>query len=192
MGCTRCGTDARLIELLLNKFIQDNLKDGTLQAGLKDCFNERLEKNTNVITCHSLEDAICQLQTDGRLCFLTPTALHHDSKKGVLSIIMSDGTTLNTPLEAKSTDTYIASGRFDAVAGKILLQYNDTAKPNIELDVSGLKKGLTVAEGSNGSLIFTRPDGTTISTAASNTPRTVVFKNSSGKTILGYGYSTEQ
>lgn len=163
MGCTRCGTDARLIELLLNKFIQDNLKDGTLQAGLKDCFNQRLEKNTNVITCHSLEDAICQLQTDGRLCFLTPTALHHDAKKGVLSIIMSDGTTLDTPLDVKSKDTYIASGSFDAVAGKIVLTYNDTSKPNIELDVSTLKKGLTVVKNADGSLVFTRPDGTTVS-----------------------------
>lgn len=224
MGCTSCGTDARLIELLLNKFINDAINAGTIQAGLKDCFNERLEKNTNVITCHSLEDAICQLQTDGRLCFLTPVALDYNRDTGVLSVIMSDGTSLTTTLEVKSPDSYIASGSFDAKAGKIVLKYNDAQKPPIELDVSALKDSLTVAENTDGSLTFTRPDGTTVSTtvpvfgnsittvngklevahddtlvklpdgriSVHGVARDIVFKNSTGKITLGYGYSTEQ
>lgn len=164
MGCTSCGTDARLIELLLNKFINDAIKDGTIQPGLRDCFNEQLEKNTNVITCHSLEDAICQLQTDGRLCFLTPVALDYNKDTGVLSIIMSDGTTLPTTLEVKTPDSYITSGQFNPDSGKIVLTYNDPTKQAIELDVSSLKNGLTVTTNNDGSLTFTKPDGTTVST----------------------------
>ena len=50
-----CGTDVEKLRLLVEKAvraaIEQGLKDGTLQAGLKGCDGERLDRNMQVVKC---------------------------------------------------------------------------------------------------------------------------------------------
>lgn len=113
MGCTRCGTDTKLIELMFTKLVQEALKDGTLQAGLVDCSEKRLEKNTNVVTCNALEDLVCDLIKNGEICINEPITLHHNAETGELSIGMSNGEVLTTTLDAAT------QAELDAVDAKV-------------------------------------------------------------------------
>lgn len=160
MGCTRCGTDAQLIELLINKFIKDALADGTLQAGLNDCYAQKLEKSTAVITCHSLEEAICQLTSDGRLCFDKPVALDYDKDTDTLSIIMSNGNVLKTTIDTK--DLFVARATFSEADGLVTFHYNDSAKEPFTVDLSSLKNKVTATKADDGTVTITNQDGSPI------------------------------
>lgn len=37
MGCTSCGTNPMMVNLLITNAITEAIKDGTLQAGLAKC-----------------------------------------------------------------------------------------------------------------------------------------------------------
>ena len=41
MGCTRCGTDLKAIQLVVKDLIRQMIDDGKLQEGLTDCQNRR-------------------------------------------------------------------------------------------------------------------------------------------------------
>lgn len=101
MGCTSCGTDARLVELMVDKLINEALDDGKIQAGLVSCGDRKLEKNTPVVTCTELRSKVCELIEEGDLCFVTPTALSTSVNKENteltdITLIMSDGSALTT------------------------------------------------------------------------------------------------
>lgn len=184
MGCTKCGTDTKLLELMFTKLVQDALKDGTLQAGLNDCNEKRLEKNTNVVTCSGLGDAVCALMTEGKLCVNEPVTLHFDADKGVLSLGMSDGKVLETTLELPdSTDNFLSDVQLD---DKGVITFTMSEGDTHKVDISGAIK--TRAEkGSDGTVTITNQDGTTVTFKDTDTTYTA----GAGLSLSGTTFSTK-
>lgn len=147
MGCaSKCGSDAKLVELLIAKHIQEMIEDGRLQAGLKSCHGDMLRRDRMVLTCDSVSEAICKLVEQGDVCFDKPIALSYDKTKGKLQLIMSGGETLDTPISAE--DTFIESIRLNAGEKKIIFTYNND-RPAVELDLSNVLK-VNVTEDDDG------------------------------------------
>lgn len=108
MGCTKCGTDHALTGLLIDKAINDALKDGTLQGGLYDCGGKALPAGANVVRCEELAGKICELMDAGELCLTLPVTMStkddpDDSSKLILTIIMSDATEISTKIPKPSS-----------------------------------------------------------------------------------------
>lgn len=159
MGCTKCGTDTKLIELMFTKLVQDALKDGTLQGGLNDCNDKRLEKNTNVVTCSGLGDAVCALMTEGKLCINEPVALHFDADKGVLSLGMSDGKVLETTIELPDPpDNFLSDVQLD---DKGVITFTMSEGGTHKVNISGAIKA-RAEMGADGTVTITNQDGTTV------------------------------
>lgn len=160
MGCTRCGPDTKLIELMFTKLVQEALKDGTLQAGLVDCSEKRLEKNTNVVTCNALEDLVCDLIKNGEICINEPEALIYDKDAGKLSLVMSDGSTISTTLGAD--ESHLSDVLYDPRAKVATFKMSDDNEFTLNLgDFIGrndLGRGLVM----NGTKVGVLVDGTTI------------------------------
>lgn len=234
MGCTKCGSDTQLIQLLLDKYIRDAIEDGRIQEGLRDCNADPLRRDTNVLTCDLLEDAICQLISEGHVCFEKPIALDYDKSTGVLKIIMSDGSTMDTKVDAN--DVHISN--MTLLNDTLTLSYNNGNVP-LSVDLSGFKSKVQVVEDSDGNITITDDagttktipapikfnetitkqgdkygvnpefhkdkvsatlnadgsvtltDGTGTTTEIASPNRTVVLKNSSGKTVVAYAHKTE-
>lgn len=143
MGCTRCGTDARLIELMFNKLMYEALEDGTLQAGLVSCSDKKLEKNTGVVICTELRDKVCELIEGDEVCIATPTALSatpnkEDPTYTDFSLVMSDGSVLTTKVKRGLITEE------DAVA---LIQEHDKSLNSVSY--SKTTRNLTFTVGSN-------------------------------------------
>ena len=115
MGCTKCGTDLSSLHLIVKDIIRQLIDDGKLQEGLVDCTDKRLWRDSRVLTCDLLGDAVCQLITNGDICLVKPEALTVEKQANgshKISLIMSDGTTLDTT--AKLTDGVLNSVTYDA------------------------------------------------------------------------------
>lgn len=166
MGCTRCGTDSKLIELMFNKLMHEALNDGTLQAGLVDCAEKRLEKNTNVLTCAMLEDAVCELFTEGKICINEPVTIHFDPATGKLSLGMKNGEVLETTLNFDDQNT--KNSRFELTGNKLKLVDSDGNA--VEVDLSkyqndGNTKNASLTLNARNELVLRDSEGNEVKTA---------------------------
>lgn len=115
MGCTKCGTDLSSLHLIVKDIIRQLIDEGKLQEGLVDCTDKRLWRDSRVLTCDLLGDAVCQLITNGDICLVKPEALtveKQDNGSHKISLLMSDGTTLETT--ARLADGVLNSVTYDA------------------------------------------------------------------------------
>lgn len=115
MGCTKCGTDLSSLHLIVKDIIRQLIDEGKLQEGLVDCTDKRLWRDSRVLTCDLLGDAVCQLITNGDICLVKPEALTVEKQANgshKISLIMSDGTKLDTT--ARLTDGVLNSVTYDA------------------------------------------------------------------------------
>lgn len=181
MGCTKCGSDTQLIQLLLDKYIRDAIEDGRIQEGLRDCNTNPLRRDTNVITCELLEDAICQLITEGRVCLDKPIMLDYDKSTGVLKLVMSNGESMTTKLDAN--DIHISSMKL--LNDTLTLSYNTGQEP-LSVDLSGYKSKVSVTEDSDGNIIIA--DGTGVTKTI---PAPIKFNETITKQGDKYGVNPE-
>lgn len=115
MGCTKCGTDLSSLHLIVKDIIRQLIDEGKLQEGLVDCTDKRLWRDSRVLTCDLLGDAVCQLITNGDICLVKPEALTVEKLENgshKISLLMSDGTKLDTT--ARLTDGVLNSVTYDA------------------------------------------------------------------------------
>lgn len=120
MGCTRCGTDTKALQLLTKDLIRQMIDEGKLQEGLVDCQDRRLWREARVVTCDILGDAVCELIKKGELCIDKPEALVYDKDTGELTLVMSDGSTISTtlsPEQAQHLASVEIKGLFDEDVG---------------------------------------------------------------------------
>jgi hypothetical protein len=95
--------------------IRQLIDEGKLQEGLVDCTDKRLWRDSRVLTCDLLGDAVCQLITNGDICLVKPEALTVEKLENgshKISLLMSDGTKLDTT--ARLTDGVLNSVTYDA------------------------------------------------------------------------------
>lgn len=166
MGCTRCGTDTKLIELMFNKLMHEALKDGSLQAGLVDCADKRLEKNNNVLTCEALENAVCELFTDGKICINEPITIHFDPATGKLSLGMSKGEVLETTLDFKDLNT--TNTTFELTDNTLILVDSDGNEVTVDLSKyqnDGNTKNSTLTLNAKNELVLQDSEGNEVKTA---------------------------
>lgn len=115
MGCTKCGTDLSSLHLIVKDIIRQLIDEGKLQEGLVDCTDKRLWRDSRVLTCDLLGDAVCQLITNGDICLVKPEALTVEKQENgshKISLLMSDGTVLDTT--ARLADGVLNSVTYDA------------------------------------------------------------------------------
>lgn len=115
MGCTKCGTDLSSLHLIVKDIIRQLIDEGKLQEGLVDCTDKRLWRESRVLTCDLLGDAVCQLITNGDICLVKPEALTVEKQENgshKISLLMSDGTTLDTTV--RLADGVLNSVTYDA------------------------------------------------------------------------------
>lgn len=115
MGCTKCGTDLSSLHLIVKDIVRQLIDEGKLQEGLVDCTDKRLWRDSRVLTCDLLGDAVCQLITNGDICLVKPEALtveKQDNGSHKISLLMSDGTKLDTT--ARLADGVLNSVTYDA------------------------------------------------------------------------------
>lgn len=168
MGCTKCGTDSKLVKLLIESAIQQMLDEGKLQAGLHDCAetdkdSRGLPRGSKVVLCDKLGDQICQLVEDGEVCFVKPVTLNYDSETGKLVLGMTDGETLQTTIKLpKLDDKLLKSATFDSATGIVSLTMNDDATVH-KVDLSELKVKVNAEKQDDGTVVITNQDGSTVS-----------------------------
>lgn len=190
MGCTKCGTDLSSLYLIVKDIIRQLIDDGKLQEGLVDCTDKRLWRDSRVLTCDLLGDAVCQLITNGDICLVKPEALTVEKQENgshKISLLMSDGTVLDTT--ARLTDGVLNSVTYDAKT-KIAkftttngdsyeieldipepVEYTFTTKDNGDIEVANGKKEVLATiptikvkavKKENGTVVITNQDGTTV------------------------------
>lgn len=190
MGCTKCGTDLSSLHLIVKDIIRQLIDEGKLQEGLVDCTDKRLWRDSRVLTCDLLGDAVCQLITNGDICLVKPEALTVEKLENgshKISLLMSDGTKLDTT--ARLTDGVLNSVTYDAKT-KIAkftttngdsyeikleipepVEYTFTTKENGDIEVANGKKEVLATipaikvkavKKANGDVVITNQDGTTV------------------------------
>lgn len=179
MGCTRCGTDLKAIQLVTKDLIRQMIDEGKLQEGLVDCQDRRLWREARVVTCDILGDAVCELIKKGELCIDKPEALVYDKDTGELTLVMSDGSTVSTVLGFK--ESHLADVSYDPRTKVATFKMSDNGEFTLNLgDFIGrgdLGRGLVT----NGNKIDVSTDGTKItfnehgSLTANTTPYVDVF-----------------
>ena len=66
MTCSAsCGSQREMVELLIENAINKALKDGDLQAGLKDCDGGVLSKDSKVVLCNALVESVNEAIKNG-------------------------------------------------------------------------------------------------------------------------------
>lgn len=136
MGCTKCGTDLSSLHLIVKDIIRQLIDEGKLQEGLVDCTDKRLWRDSRVLTCDLLGDAVCQLITNGDICLVKPEALTVEKQANgshKISLIMSDGTKLDTT--ARLTDGVLNSVTYDAKTKTATFTTTNGDSYEIKLDI---------------------------------------------------------
>ena len=136
MGCTKCGTDLSSLHLIVKDIIRQLIDEGKLQEGLVDCTDKRLWRDSRVLTCDLLGDAVCQLITNGDICLVKPEALtveKQDNGSHKISLLMSDGTTLETT--ARLADGVLNSVTYDAKTKTAKFTTTNGDSYEIKLDI---------------------------------------------------------
>lgn len=160
MGCTRCGTDLKAIQLVVKDLIRQMIDEGKLQEGLVNCQDRRLWRDARVVTCDILGDAVCELITSGEICISKPEALVYDEDTGELKLVMSDGSTLDTTLSLQ--DTKLKSVTFDGTTK--IAKFTLSDNKSFDLDLSTLLGAENIGNGLEfaGGKLNVKVDGTTI------------------------------
>lgn len=209
MGCTKCGTDLSSLHLIVKDIIRQLIDEGKLQEGLVDCTDKRLWRDSRVLTCDLLGDAVCQLITNGDICLVKPEALTVEKLENgshKISLLMSDGTKLDTT--ARLTDGVLNSVAYDAKT-KIAkftttngdsyeikldmpepVEYTFTTKENGDIEVANGKKEILATipaikvkavKKADGDVVITNQDGTTVEVPAI---KVKAAKEADGKVVI--------
>ena len=209
MGCTKCGTDLSSLHLIVKDIIRQLIDEGKLQEGLVDCTDKRLWRDSRVLTCDLLGDAVCQLITNGDICLVKPEALTVEKQENgshKISLLMSDGTVLDTT--ARLTDGVLNSVTYDAKT-KIAkftttngdsyeikldipepVEYTFTTKENGDIEVANGKKEVLATipaikvkavKEADGDVVITNQDGSTVEVPAI---KVKAAKEADGKVVI--------
>lgn len=209
MGCTKCGTDLSSLHLIVKDIIRQLIDEGKLQEGLVDCTDKRLWRDSRVLTCDLLGDAVCQLITNGDICLVKPEALTVEKQENgshKISLLMSDGTVLDTT--ARLTDGVLNSVTYDAKT-KIAkftttngdsyeikldipepVEYTFTTKDNGDIEVANGKKEVLATipaikvkavKEADGDVVITNQDGSTVEVPAI---KVKAAKEADGKVVI--------
>ena len=209
MGCTKCGTDLSSLHLIVKDIIRQLIDEGKLQEGLVDCTDKRLWRDSRVLTCDLLGDAVCQLITNGDICLVKPEALTVEKLENgshKISLLMSDGTKLDTT--ARLTDGVLNSVTYDAKT-KIAkftttngdsyeikldipepVEYTFTTKENGDIEVANGKKEVLATipaikvkavKKADGDVVITNQDGSTVEVPAI---KVKAAKEADGKVVI--------
>lgn len=190
MGCTKCGTDLSSLHLIVKDIIRQLIDEGKLQEGLVDCTDKRLWRDSRVLTCDLLGDAVCQLITNGDICLVKPEALtveKQDNGSHKISLLMSDGTKLDTTarladgvLNSVTYDAKTKIAKFTTTNGDSYeikleipepVEYTFTTKDNGDIEVANGKKvvlatipaiKVKAVKKANGDVVITNQDGSTV------------------------------
>lgn len=179
MGCTRCGTDLKAIQLVVKDLIRQMIDEGKLQEGLVNCQDRRLWRDARVVTCETVSDIVCQMYEQGELCVKEPVALTYDPAEDTLTIVLSDGSTVSTVLGFK--ESHLADVSYDQRTKVATFKMSDNGEFTLNLgDFIGrgdLGRGLVM----NGNKVDVSTDGTKITfnehgaLTANTTPYVDVF-----------------
>ena len=190
MGCTKCGTDLSSLHLIVKDIIRQLIDEGKLQEGLVDCTDKRLWRDSRVLTCDLLGDAVCQLITNGDICLVKPEALTVEKLENgshKISLLMSDGTKLDTTarladgvLNSVTYDAKTKIAKFTTTNGDSYeikldipepVEYTFTTKDNGDIEVANGKKEVLATipaikvkavKKANGDVVITNQDGSTV------------------------------
>lgn len=82
MTCSAsCGSDRELMELLIENAINKALKNGDIQAGLKDCDGGALGKDSKVVLCNALVSAVNEAIKNGEIDVVKDVTVENDKLK---------------------------------------------------------------------------------------------------------------
>lgn len=165
MGCTRCGTDLKSIELIVKDLIRQMIEAGRLQEGLVDCTDNRIWRNTRVLTCDLLTDAICQLIKNGDICLATPQALTVEKQADgshKISLLMSDGTIVETT--ARLSDGVLENVTYDSTTKKATFTVTGGGRYELNLKDDFDAVTYTYTAQSDGSVKITNGKGELVAT----------------------------
>lgn len=209
MGCTKCGTDLSSLHLIVKDIIRQLIDEGKLQEGLVDCTDKRLWRDSRVLTCDLLGDAVCQLITNGDICLVKPEALtveKQDNGSHKISLLMSDGTTLDTTarladgvLNSVTYDAKTKIAKFTTTNGDSYeikldipepVEYTFTTKDNGDIEVANGKKEVLATipaikvkavKEAGGDVVITNQDGSTVEVPAI---KVKAAKEADGKVVI--------
>lgn len=178
MTCSAsCGSQREMVELLINKAITDALKDGTLQAGLKDCDGGVLSKDSKVVLCNALVGAVNEAIKNGEIDVVKDVTVENGKLKvtkgdgnekeitlpfaqmaiGDKEVVLTnpDGQSVAVPkagnvLSSDGFDKTITSGANEA--GKLGVKVKDKGGLEVTETGVGVKAGDGVKVGEDGSL----------------------------------------
>lgn len=154
MGCKKgCGNGTSNIELIVKDLIRGMIDDGRIQEGLVDCTDKRIFRNTRVITCDLLKDALCHLLDSGDVCITMPEALAIDDE-GHVVLTLTNGEQIST----KSTlpDTKLEQVVLEGTRLKFTLS-NGKVLPNVDLADVLAQAGMSVTKDAAGNVTLTKP-----------------------------------
>ena len=209
MGCTKCGTDLSSLHLIVKDIIRQLIDEGKLQEGLVDCTDKRLWRDSRVLTCDLLGDAVCQLITNGDICLVKPEALTVEKQENgshKISLLMSDGTVLDTTarladgvLNSVTYDAKTKIAKFTTTNGDSYeikldipepVEYTFTTKENGDIEVANGKKEVLATipaikvkavKEADGDVVITNQDGTTVDVPAI---KVKAAKEANGKVVI--------
>lgn len=88
MTCSAsCGSERELMELLIENAINQALKNGDIQAGLKDCDGGALGKDSKVVLCNALVGAVNEAIKNGEIDVVKDVTIEN----GKLKVTKGDG-----------------------------------------------------------------------------------------------------
>ena len=209
MGCTKCGTDLSSLHLIVKDIIRQLIDEGKLQEGLVDCTDKRLWRDSRVLTCDLLGDAVCQLITNGDICLVKPEALtveKQDNGSHKISLLMSDGTILDTTarladgvLNSVTYDAKTKIAKFTTTNGDSYeikldipepVEYTFTTKENGDIEVANGKKEVLATiqaikvkavKEADGDVVITNQDGSSVEVPAI---KVKAAKEADGKVVI--------
>lgn len=209
MGCTKCGTDLSSLHLIVKDIIRQLIDEGKLQEGLVDCTDKRLWRDSRVLTCDLLGDAVCQLITNGDICLVKPEALTVEKQENgshKISLLMSDGTVLDTTarladgvLNSVTYDAKTKIAKFTTTNGDSYeikldipepVEYTFTTKDNGDIEVANGKKEVLATipaikvkavKEADGDVVITNQDGSTVEVPAI---KVKAAKEADGKVVI--------
>lgn len=209
MGCTKCGTDLSSLHLIVKDIIRQLIDEGKLQEGLVDCTDKRLWRDSRVLTCDLLGDAVCQLITNGDICLVKPEALTVEKQENgshKISLLMSDGTVLDTTarladgvLNSVTYDAKTKIAKFTTTNGDSYeikldipepVEYTFTTKENGDIEIANGKKEVLATipaikvkavKEADGDVVITNQDGSTVEVPAI---KVKAAKEADGKVVI--------
>lgn len=190
MGCRKgCNSGTSNIELIVKDLIRQMIDEGKLQEGLKNCLGQQMFRNTQVLTCDMLADAVCNLAENGDLCFVSPQAIIYDRDSGKLCLTLTDGSKICTDFEWPS-DTHLTDVKFDKTRKSATYKMSDGTTFTLDLKAEFDALKVEVEElPNNGGVKITLPNKNPITipgikvNARKAADGTVTITNQDGSTV---------